>query len=204
MTQYRLTVHGVHPNGRTWSFRQHYTSAANLTTILADWSNAWTTAWTTAVTGLNTVYTVGTVLNNFTAAVLTGVPYREGLKSVNPVSHAGTVVGDAMSPVNAVLVSRRGDAVGGRNRGRSSLPAPAESVQVDGEMDATNAGHISTSVNGVRTTMVAAGHTPVVYNTKVSVADPVLQTNKTITLEEVDRVLRSQRRRQEKTKAVYI
>ena len=45
MTQYRLTVEGVYPNGRTWSFRQHYASAASLSTIIADWSNAWTTAW---------------------------------------------------------------------------------------------------------------------------------------------------------------
>ncbi len=204
MTQYRLTMEGVFPNGRTWSLRQHYSSAASLSTILADWSTAWTTAWTTATTGLATVYSTGTVLTNFTAAVLSGTPYREGLKALNPVTHAGTVSGDSMSPVNAILISRRTAQVGGRNRGRSYLPAPAESTQVDGEMDVTNAGHVSTSINGVRVAMVGAGHTPVIYNVKTSAADPVLQTNKTINLEEVDRILRSQRRRQEKTRAVYV
>jgi hypothetical protein len=204
MTQYRLTMEGVYPNGRTWSFRQHYSSAASLATIIADWSNAWTTAWTTATTGLATVYTTGTVLNNFTAAVLTGTPYREGLKSVNPVSHAGTVSGDSLPPQTAILISRRSVEVGARNRGRTYLPAPAESTQVDGEMDTTNAGNVSTSINAVRIALVSAGHTPVIYNTKVSTADPVIQTNKTITLEEVDRILRSQRRRQEKTRAVYV
>lgn len=204
MTQYRLTVSGVYGNGRTWSFRQHYSSAASLATILADWSAAWTTAWTTATTGLATVYATSTVLTEFTAATLTGTPYREGLKSANPVTHAGTASGDSMAPADSILVSRRTAQVGGRNRGRTYLPAPAEAVQNDGLLTVTDAGHVSTSINGVRTAMVGAGHTPVIYNTKVSTADPVVQTNKTVTLEEVDRILRTQRRRQEKLAAVYV
>jgi hypothetical protein len=204
MTQYRLTVAGVYANGRTWSFRQHYSSAASLATILADWSGAWTTAWTTATTGLATVYATGTVLTSYSAAVLTGIPYREGLKTVSAVSHAGTASGDNLPPANAILVSRRSAQVGARNRGRTYLPAPAEAVQADGTMDVTNAGHVSTTIGVVRTTMTGAGHTPVIYNVKVSAADPVVQTNKTITIEEVDRVLRTQRRREEKLRAVYI
>lgn len=204
MTQYRLTMSGTYATGRTWSIRQHYSSPATLSTILADWSNAWTTAWTTATTGLATVYPTGTVLTDFTAATLVGTPYRETSKSVNPVTHAGTASGDGLPETSAILVSRRTALVGGRNRGRSFLPAPSEDVSVDGVMDATNAGHISTSVNAVRVAMVTAGHTPVIYNTKVSVADPVIQTNKTIVLEQVDRVLRSQRRRIRKEAAVYL
>lgn len=204
MTQYRLTVSGTFASGRKWSFRQHYSSAASLATILSDWKTQWETAWTTATTGLATVYPTTTTFTAVSAAELTGTPYREGLKSTTTVSHAGTVSGDGLPENVAVVVSRRTAAVGGRNRGRSYLPAPAESVQVDSVMDATNTGHISTSVSGVRTAMVAAGHTPVIYNVKTSVADPVLQTNKTITAEEVDRVLRSQRRRVRKAAAQYV
>lgn len=204
MTQFRLTVSGVYASGRTWSFRQHYSSSASLATVLADWSGAWTTAWNTATTGLKTVYPTGTVLTNFTAATLVGTPYRETLKSEDPVTLAGTNTSDGLPSHNAILVSRRTALVGGRNRGRSSLPAPAEDTQDDGEMDATSAGHVSTSINGVRTAMVAAGHTPVIYNVATSPADPVVQTNKTIVLEEVDRVLRSQRRRESKRAAVYV
>lgn len=204
MTQFRLTVSGVFANGRTWSFRQHYSSSASLATILADWSGAWTTAWNTATTGLKTVYAVGTVLTNFTAAELSGNPYREGLKDSDPVTLAGTNTSDNLPPANAILVSRRAAAVGARNRGRTYLPAPCEDTQDDGQMDSTSAGHVSTSVNGVRIAMVSAGHTPVIYNVKTSAADPVVQTNKTIVLEEVDEVLRSQRRRTENRAAVYV
>ena len=204
MTQYRLTFEGVYPSGRKWSIRQHYVSAASLATILADWKTQWEAAWTTATTGLATVYPTGTIFNLVTAAELTGTPYREGLKSSIAVSHAGTASGDSLPEGSAIVVSRRTAAVGGRNRGRSYLPAPSEAVQVDNLIDVTSAGHISTSVNGVRTAMVAAGHTPVVYNVKASTADPVVQTNKTITLEEVDRQLRSQRRRVRKAAAQYV
>lgn len=204
MTQYRLTVAGTFPSGRPWSFRQHYSSASSLGTILADWAAAWTTAWNTSTTGLKTVYPVATVLTQFTAATLVGTPYRETTKSISDTTLAGTNTSDGLPENVAIVVSRRTANVGARNRGRTFLPAPGEDTQTDGEMDATTTGHVSTSIDGVRTAMTGAGHTPVIYNTKVSSADPTVQTNKTITAEETDRVLRSQRRRQEKRKAVYV
>jgi hypothetical protein len=204
MTQFRLTVSGTYGNGRKWSFRQHYSSAASLSTILADWKTEWEAAWTTAVTGIATAVASTTTFTGLSAAELTGVPYREGLKSFDTVSHAGTGTGDSLSSHDAILVSRRTAAVGGRNRGRTYLCAPCEAAQVDGVLTTTDAGHISTSVNGVRTAMVSAGHTPVIYNVKTSIPDPILQVNKTITAEEVDRVLRSQRRRTAKELAIYV
>jgi hypothetical protein len=52
--------------------------------------------------------------------------------------------------------------------------------------------------------MRLAGHDPVVYNVKVSTADPVVQTTKSIVTEEVDRVLRTLRTRTKKRRAVYV
>lgn len=204
MTQYRLTVGGTYANGRKWSFRQHYVSAASLATILADWKTDWESAWTTATTGLATVAATTTTFTSLSAAELVGAPYRENLKSVDAVSHAGTGTGDSLPSNDAVLVSRRTAGVGGRNRGRTYLFAPCEAAQVDGVLTTTDAGHISTSINAVRTAMVASGHTPVIYNVKTSVADPFIQNNKTITAEEIDRVLRNQRRRSEKQTAIYV
>lgn len=204
MTQYRLTVHGTYGNGRKWSFRQHYSSAASLSTILADWASQWGTAWTTSTTGLATVAATDTSIDGVTAAELTGVPYREGLKSASAVSHVGTGSGDSLPANSAILVSRRTASVGGRNRGRTYLFAPCEGAQADGVLTSTDAGHVSTSIAGVRTAMVSAGHTPVIYNTGTSTADPIVQTNKTITSEEVDRVLRNQRRRSAKQTAIYV
>lgn len=204
MTQYRLTVSGTYGNGRKWSFRQHYVSAASLATILADWKTQWEAAWTTATTGLATVAATTTTFTGLSAAELSGAPYREGLKSFNTVSHAGTGTGDSLPSNSAMLVSRRTAQVGGRNRGRTYLFAPCEAAQVDGVLTSTDAGHVSTSIGGVRTGMVSAGHTPVIYNVKTSVHDPFIQNNKTITAEEVDRVLRNQRRRSEKQVAIYV
>lgn len=204
MTQYRLTVSGTYGNGRKWSFRQHYVSAASLATILADWKTDWEAAWTTATTGLATVAATTTTFTGLSAAELTGNPYREGLKSFDAVSHVGTGTGDSLPSNSSILVSRRTASVGGRNRGRTYLFAPCEAAQVDGVLTSTDAGHVSTSIAGVRTAMVAAGHTPVIYNVKTSVADPFPQNNKTITAEEVDRVLRNQRRRSEKQTAIYV
>jgi|SRR5215467_4156652 len=204
MTQYRLTVSGTYGNGRTWSWRQHYTSAASEGSILADWKSAWETAWTTATTGLATLAATDTTFTEVTAATLTGVPYREASKSPATVSHAGTGTGDSLPAQSAILVTRRTAGVGGRNRGRTYLFAPCEGVQADGVLTSTVAGHVSTSINGVRTAMTGAGHTPVIYNSKTSTADPVLQVNKTITAEFTDEVLRSQRRRARKQRAVYV
>lgn len=204
MAQYRLTVFGTYGNGRKWSFRQHYSSAASLATILSDWKTAWETAWTTATTGLGTLAATDTAFTGVTAATLVGIPYRETTKSAMDVSHVGTGTGDSLPAQNAILVSRRTAEVGARNRGRTYLFAPCEGVQADGVMTSTVAGHVTTSVGGVRTAMTGAGHTPVIYNVKTSTADPVVQTNKTITSEVTDEVLRVQRRRARKQAAVYV
>ena len=204
MTQYRLTVGGTYANGRKWSFRQHYVSAASLATILADWKTDWEAAWTTATTGLATAAASTTTFTGLSAAELVGNPYRESLKSFSTVSHVGTGTGDSLPAHDAILVSRRTASVGARNRGRTYLFAPCEAAQVDGVLTSTDAGHIATSIDGVRTAMVGSGHTPVIYNVATSVADPFVQNNKTITSEDIDRVLRGQRRRSEKQVAIYV
>lgn len=204
MTQYRLTVNGTYGSGREWSFRQHYSSGATLAAIEANWLAAWVAAWTTIANPLQAIYPAGTVFTGTTATTLTGAPYRETSKVLDTVSHAGTSGTDGLPDQIAILVSRRTDFIGGRNRGRTYLPAPAEDMAVEGELTATVAGHVSTAINGVRTAMTTAGHTPVIYNVKASLIDPIAQTNKTITSEKVDRILRTQDRRIRKLDAVYV
>jgi len=204
MTQYRLTVEGTYASGRKWSFRQHYASGATLAAIEATWVGAWVAAWTTIANPLQAIYPTTVVFTETTAASLTGAPYRETSKVIDTFSHPGTSVADGLPEQVAILVSRRTDFIGGRNRGRSSLPAPAEDTALAGELTALVAGHITTAVNGVRTAMTTAGHTPVIYNVKASLIDPVPQTNKTITSEKTDRVLRTQDRRIRKGTAVYV
>lgn len=204
MTIYRAVASGTFASGLTWSFRQHFNSTAALSTISGDWATAIVDLWTNATYGIETLYPTGTLLTGTSVAALSGVPFREGLKQVAATSHAGTAATDSLPEQDCILVSLRAAAVGGRNRGRIHLPAPAEDQATGGELDATPSTRVSSAINALYSSMRLSGHDPVVYNTKVSVADPVLQTMKSIVTEEVDRVLRTQRRRTRKRRAVYV
>lgn len=204
MTIYRCTASGVFASGLTWSFRQHFNSVATVSAISGDWAAAVVSAWTDATHGIEVIYPTGTLLTATSAAALSGVPFREGLKQVAPTSHAGTLATDSLPENNAILVSLRAAAVGGRNRGRIHLPAPAEDQAVGGELGTTPSTRVSTAMNALYASMRLSGHDPVIYNSRVSVADPVVQTTKSIVTEEVDRVLRSMRPRTRKRRAVYV
>jgi len=204
MTIYRATASGVFASGETWSFRQHFNSVAAIGTISGDWAAAIVSMWTDGTHGIQTLYPTGTLLTATSVAALSGVPFREGAKQVAPTSHAGTAVTDSLPEQVCILVSLRAANVGGRNRGRIHLPAPTEDVATGGEMDSTPSARVSTAINALYASMRLSGHDPVVYNTAVSVADPVIQTTKSIVTEEVDRVLRTMRRRTRKRRAVYV
>jgi hypothetical protein len=70
-------------------------------------------------------------------------------------------------------------------------------------MGNTNSTRVTTAMTALYSGMRTAGHTPVVYNVKVSPHDPVLFTTKVIVDQFADRILRSQRRRTKKRKAIY-
>jgi len=207
MTVYRCLASGVFASGETWSFRQHFDSSAILATISADWSNQIQFAWTDGTVGLEVLYPTGTLLNLTTVAQLDGVPYREGAKLSTTQTLAGTLATDSLPEQNCILVSLRGVNVGKKNRGRIHLPAPAEDMAVGGLLGDTPSARASAAVDALYGDMRSAGHTPIVYNTKISkvpTVDPVIQTSKVIISQEVDRVLRTQRRRTAGRRAVYV
>lgn len=203
MTIYRCVASGVFAAGETWSFRQHFDSPAAISTISGDWFANLTTFWTNGVFGLQTIYPTGTQMTGSSVAALGGVPFREGLKQVTPMTDAGTNLADSLPEQTCILVSLRGAAVGKRNRGRIHLPAPAESEAVGGELGAAQGTRVTTAISSLYNTMRLQGHIPVVYNVKVSVSDPVVQTTKVIVTQETDRVLRTLRTRTKGRRAVY-
>ena len=194
---------GVFPDGRTWSNRLTLANTAATAGLLATWSTAVTNFWTDATHGVQTLYPVGTVLNQTSAAVLDS-GMREGEKLFQTLSLPGTNVGDGLPDQDAILVSLRGTAVGKKNRGRMYLPGPADTVAIVGEMDNTSTTRVSTAIKALFNDMRAAGSTFYVYNAKASVHDPIPFTLKVISDEKVDRFIRSQRRRQEKNRAIYV
>jgi hypothetical protein len=195
---------GVFTSGETWSFRQHFNSAAAISTIQGDWFTQIGSFWTNGSHGVETLYPTGTVLNLTSTAELSGIPFREGLKQEGTATLAGTSADDSLPEQVCILVSLRAAAVGRKNRGRIHLPAPVETACTGGELGNTEGTRVSTSIGALYAGMRLAGHDPVVYNVKTSPADPVVQTTKSIVTEEVDRVLRTLRTRTKKRRAVYV
>lgn len=207
MATYRCTASGAFASGLSWSFRQHFESGADIGTVAADWSTNLVAWWTDATNGMQGIYPTGTTFDLSTVAELTGVPFREGAKLEQTHTLAGALSTDSLPEQDCIVVSLRAAAVGRKNRGRIHYPAPAEDQVTGGVLNTTPSTHVSTATNVLYAAMRTAGHTPVIYNAKASPTpgvDPVPQTLKTIVSEEIDRVIRTQRRRTKKRKAEYV
>lgn len=204
MPDYRLKMHGTFASGRRWTTRIHMTSASDLGTVAALWASNTVNFWSNATTGIQTLYPVGTVFTGSSAALLNPV-FRETLKVDSPSTNPGTATADSLPEQNAIVVSLRSPAVGRNQRGRMYLPAPAEDAAVGGELTAPLGARASTAIHTLFDAMRSSGGTIFIYNAKVQpIHDPVQFTKKTITIEQVDRVLRTQRRRVRKSLAVYV
>src|SRR5690349_11222564 len=132
MTLFRCTALGTLPSGREWSFRMHFNSAANITTVQADWLAHLDGAWTVGASALQAIYPVNTVLETAKTEQLqvvhfAGPPAVDKLRAVlvrsdNPAL-PGTSTNPAMNDNDAVMVSLRTNVPGRENRGRLRLPA---------------------------------------------------------------------------------
>lgn len=206
MTVFRCVVQGAFASGRTWSFRQHFSSTATTAQVATDWSAAVTGWWSDGTNGMALSYPTGTILSLTSAAMLVGVPFRETEKVITPHTLAGTLATDSLPEQVVILASLRADQVGDRNRGRIHFPAPAEDMATGGRLTTAAVTRVRTATNNLYSSMRSAGHTPVIYNRKVSkveTVDPVVQTLKTITTQPVDEVLRTLRRRVRSERAIY-
>lgn len=204
---YRCLASGVFAGGSTWSFRQHFDSAADIATIQGDWFAQLNSFWTNGTHGVETLYPTGTILNFTQTSELTGVPFREGAQQSATAALPGTSTDDGMPEQVCIVVSLRGADAGKKNRGRIHLPAPAETAAVGSELTSVLGTRVSAAIGALYDGMRLAGHTPVIYNAKISkvpTVDPVAQTLKTIVTEEVDRILRTQRRRTKSKVHVYV
>jgi hypothetical protein len=207
VTVYRCIASGVFAGGSTWSFRQHFDSSAVIATIQGDWFAQINSFWTNGTHGVETLYPTGTVLTLTQTSALSGVPFREGAQQSGTATLAGTSADDGLPEQTCILVSLRGAEAGKKNRGRIHLPAPVETAAVGSELTSVLGTRVSAAIGALYDGMRLAGHNPVIYNTKISkvpTVDPVAQTLKTIVTEEVDRVLRTQRKRTKSKVHVYV
>lgn len=213
MTTFRCTASGVTPSGRTWSFRMHFLSGASVASVEANWLTAMTAAWSTITHPLKAFYPAGTILEqtkteSLTVVTLVGPPSvnklrANGVSEDNPAI-AGTSANPALPDQNAILVSLRGVLPGRENRGRIHLPAPDQTLVTNGSLDSTHAGYVTTAIDGVLTSMSAAGNSPVVVTYELTKTGRVVGTTSPITFSETDEVIRTQRGRNKRRKAVYV
>jgi hypothetical protein len=191
----------------------HFTSGASVASVEANWLTAMTAAWSTIANPLKALYPAGTVLEQtkteaLTIVALPGPPARSGLRAAgvsedNPAI-AGTSANPALPDQNAILVSLRGALPGKENRGRIHLPAPDQTLVTAGQLSSTTAGHVTTAIDGVLTSMAAAGNAPVVVTYTASLTGRAVGTTSAITFAETDEVIRTVRARAKRRKAVYV
>ncbi len=209
MALYRCVAYGIYDSGRTWSFRQHFSSSAALATVQSDWAAQSAAAWTDGTHGLQTLYPTTTVFNRartYGLFLTLGPPIlvKASTAAENAFTHAGTSTADGMPDQDAIVVSLRTAGVGVNNRGRTYLPAMDEVIVVGDILGSTPATRVTTAMTALRAGMAAAGHTQVIFNDRPTVHDPVTATTKPVTSCETDRVIRTQRRRVRKLAAQYV
>lgn len=209
MTLYRCVAYGIYDSGRSWSFRQNFSSSATLATVQADWAAQTAAAWTDGTHGLQTLYPTTTVFNRartYQLFLTLGPPIlvKASFAAENSFTHAGTSTNDGLPDQDATVVSLRTAGVGPNNRGRTFLPALDETIVVGDVIGNTEATRVTTAMTALRAGMAAAGHTQVLFNDRPTVHDPVTATTKPVTLCETDQVMRTQRRRVRKSAPQYV
>lgn len=212
MTTYRCSAHGVLPSGESWSVRIHFLSGASVTAVEGDWHTAFGAAWDTIANPLKAIYPTATVYEGtkteaLSLVTLAGPPPVDKLRATAIAATAASIAGTSANPAlpdqNCILVSLRSTLPGKVNMGRVRLPAPDQTLVTTGSISSTVAGHVSTAINGVFTSMLAAGHTPAVVTYTQTKAGRVVGTTSALTTAETDEVIRTVRIRAKSRKAVY-
>ncbi len=194
---------GSYGTGRRWSTGVHFSSGTDLVTALSDWATQVNSFWTNGTHGVQTLYATTTVLD--TISVLQLGPTMHIVQELpNAVTLPGTAAGQEGAGQLAILASLRNPFAGARNRGRMYLPSPAEDAVNEGILGSTEGTRVSTAIIALFGGMRTAGYTPFVYNRTAHPLDPVAFTKKTLTMEKIDKVLRTQDRRTRQELAEYV
>lgn len=213
MTIYRCTASGVFPSGRVWSTRLHFTSGSTVGQVESDWQTAFQAAWSTIASPLKALYPAGTILTatkteQLAVVAVSGTPVVNKLRSQaiasDTMSIAGTSANPALPDANCLLVSLRTATPGRGGSGRSRLPAPDQTLVTAGAVSSTTAGHVTTALSGIRSSMAAAGHTEVLVTYTLTKALVAVGSTRVVTSEKTDEVIRSVRVRSKSRTAVYV
>jgi len=210
MTLFRCSAHGVSPSGRPWSFRINFSSTSTIATVEAAWLAQIDSFWTNGSHGVETLFPTATILETVDTAQLTVVSVggvnklREtAVENDNPAL-AGTSANASLPDQNAILVSLRTGVPGREGRGRIHLPAPDVTLITAGELGSTPATRVTTAVDALISGMGAGGHQMIVLTEKVTKIGTAVGTFRSVNFSETDRIIRTVRARNKRTKAVYV
>lgn len=162
MSDYRATVHGTFGNGINWSFGTNITSNQTGQGLLTTWANAWASAWSTGTTGIQTLYPTTTEITKYNI-VLYDANWRGSAQWGQNVAAPGTAVGDSLPFQESVVVSMRGNQMGGHGRGRFYMPALEETFVNNNKVISSAQSRLSAGVNLVKASMTADGSTFFVF-----------------------------------------
>jgi len=163
VTNYRCTVKGVFPNGRTWSTSRHISSTQSETALLTTWQNAWTAAWTDGAHGLETMYPIATKITEFLCTTLNPDMTDRSTSQVG-VNIPGTNAGASLPSQISVVVSWRSARVGRHYRGHQSLAAPAEDQVVNDLLTGPGTIRVTAAMNAIKTAIQSDGSTIFGFN----------------------------------------
>lgn len=204
MADYYCQVHGVFPNGRTWSTGRHITSGQSPTALLTTWQNAWTTAWNDSTNGFKLVYPTGTEITSFSVATL-GPTMKETSKVAASAALAGVNTNASLPSNSTVVLSWSSSSRIGRTaRGNQRMPAVAENEVVNDKLISGTQASISAAINIVKTAIQADGSSFFVFPPATTSTGIPAYTKQVLDTVKCRDKLGSENKRPKKEPATYV
>lgn len=203
MSDYRATVHGTYGNGINWSFGLNITSLQTGQGLLATWANAWAGAWAGGSTGIETLYPTTTAITKYRVVLYDALWGGASFWEQN-VTAPGTAVGDTLPFQESVVVSTRGNTMGGKGRGRFYMPALEETQVNNNLVISAAASRLSAGVNLVKAGVIADGSSFFVFKRPNRKLGTPAGPKYPVTVFEVSNKPATQKRRTRKILPTYV
>lgn len=203
MTNYKVRVGGLLPQGMTWSTGYNLVSTAALGTVSSTWNAAWNAMWTDATNGLEKFVPSGVTVINTTAYTMSNT-WRVTGKDQRALALAGTDVNHISNIAAAPYISMTGATDNATDRGHIKLPPFGNDAIVDGLVTNACVTALGTVFQTLFTTMKAlAGYQAVSYNRHANkLGDPPF-TNHQLTNATMTNRCGTNRARQRKLKVTF-
>jgi hypothetical protein len=161
VTLFNMHLEGTTPDG-TWSFGVWTTNTGDdAAAALSKFQTAVAAMWASGIDAFISDQVSYTGQKVVTVDISTG---KQITRADGAVTDAGADTGETLPPQVALAVTLRTALATRAGRGRIYLPPFAVSQMSTGRFNATSKGTTLTAVKGMFDTLIADGHTPVLYH----------------------------------------